>query len=106
LTRNREGNPQEQQGYAKLPASVSRGNANAWPPVTPGTTATSYRDLLLAEIHERAPFSERADGQRYRLRLKQAFRSPSTAPLLERHPSLPPVLQHGKALIHGLLGEL
>jgi hypothetical protein len=23
--------------------------------VTPGTTATSYRDLLLAEIHERAP---------------------------------------------------
>ena len=42
----------------------------------------------------------------YRVRLKQAFRSPSTAPLLERHPSLPPMLQRGKALIHGLVGEL
>ena len=35
-----EGNPQEQQGYAKLPASVSRGNANAALPVTPGTMAS------------------------------------------------------------------
>jgi hypothetical protein len=30
VDQGREGNPQKQQGYAKLPASVSRSYANPW----------------------------------------------------------------------------